>query len=85
MTKDVPVMVKAYLRALPKERARLGLTVQDLAKQSGVRKEIIEAYEAGTRTPTRSKYDKLAGVFNWEAWQKLEEWEAHEEWEAPNE
>ena len=72
----IPVMVQAYLHALPKERVRLGLTVQELAKRAGVRKEIIEAYEAGTGTPTKSKYDKLASVFGWETWQEIEERQA---------
>lgn len=70
-TKDVPAMVEANLHALPKERARLGLTIQQLAKQSGVRKEIIEAYEAGTGIPTESKYDKLASVFGWKTWEQV--------------
>ena len=36
---------------------------------TGVRADIIRAYEEGKGRPTRSKYNKLAEFFGWEAWQ----------------
>ena len=69
MNDNVPSMVKENLCSMAAERARLGITVDELRELSGVRKEIIEAYEAGKGTPTKSKYNKLAFIFGWEAWQ----------------
>ncbi len=69
MNNDVPSMVKQNLCAMAEERARLGITADELRHLSGVRKDIIEAYEAGTGTPTKSKYNKLAFIFGWEVWE----------------
>ncbi len=66
---DTPKFVMEYLNTLEQERERMGISIEELSKLSGVRKDILLAYEAGTGRPTPSKYNRLAEVFSWEVWQ----------------
>ncbi len=66
---ETPKFVREYLNTLEQERERMGISVEELSELSGVRKDILAAYEAGAGRPTPSKYNKLAEVFSWEAWE----------------
>ena len=68
MEASIPEYVMGNLTKLQEERERKSLSPEDLQRLSGVRADIILAYESGTGTPTRSKYNKLAKVFDWEEW-----------------
>ena len=72
MEANIPEYVRGNLSKLQEERERKSLSPEDLQRLSGVRADIIRAYESGTGTPTRSKYNKLAkvfDVFDWEEWE----------------
>ena len=69
METSIPEHVSGNLSKLQEERESKSLSPEDLQKLSGVRADIIRAYESGTGTPTRSKYNKLAKVFDWEEWE----------------
>lgn len=45
-----------------------GMTRKDIADLSGVSMEYIARFELGYRYPSRTNYNKLAKVFNWEEW-----------------
>lgn len=68
MRLEIPEHVSASLAKLQHERENKGLSKKELQKLTGVREEIITAYESGTGHPTRSKYNRLAEIFGWEAW-----------------
>ena len=68
MEASIPEYVMGNLTKLQEERERKSLSPEDLQRLSGVRADIILAYESGTGRPTRSKYNKLAKFFNWEEW-----------------
>ena len=65
---QIPAHVKKNLNTLASQREEQGMSRKDLQKVSGVREDIIAAYEEGRGRPTRSKYNKLAEYFSWEAW-----------------
>lgn len=65
---EIPAHVHANLAQLLTLRGKRRLTTKELQKLSGVREEIIMAYENGTGNPTKSKYNKLAEIFGWEEW-----------------
>lgn len=69
MNEQLPAEVKESLYNLAYERKLLGLTREELQSATGVRAEIIRAYEKGTGCPTKSQYNKLAAFFEWRAWQ----------------
>ena len=69
MNKEIPAQVKENLYNLAYERELLGLSREELQRATGVRADIIRAYEEGKGSPTRSKYNKLADFFGWEQWQ----------------
>ena len=69
MNKEIPAQVKESLYNLAYERELLGLSREELQRATGVRADIIRAYEEGKGSPTRSKYNKLADFFGWEQWQ----------------
>lgn len=69
ISEQIPVLVKECLDNLAYERELLGLSREELQKATGVRADIIRAYEKGKGRPTRSKYNKLAAFFDWEAWE----------------
>ena len=69
MNEQVPAEVKECLYSLAYERELLGLTREELQSATGVRADILQAYEEGRGRPTRSKYNKLADFFGWEVWQ----------------
>ena len=66
---QIPEYVSKCLYNLAYERGLRNLTRQELGKLTGVRADIIRAYEEGKGRPTKSKYNKLAAFFEWEAWQ----------------
>ena len=68
MREGVPAHVKECLSNLAKERVQRGWTREELQRATGVRSEIIGAYEEERGRPTRSKYNKLAEFFGWEVW-----------------
>ena len=68
METSIPEHVKRNLSKLHEERESKSLSPEQLQRLSGVRADIIRAYESGTGTPTRSKYNKLAEIFGWEEW-----------------
>ena len=68
MNEQVPAGVMESLYSLAYERELLGLTQEELQSATGVRADIIRAYEEGKGYPTRSKNNKLAEFFGWEAW-----------------
>ena len=65
---SIPAHVRENLSKLQEEREFYNLSPEQLQEHSGVRADIIRAYESGTGTPTRSKYNKLAELFDWEEW-----------------
>ena len=69
MEASIPDHVRENLSKLHEERELSSLSPEQLQKLSGVRADIIRAYENGTGTPTRSKYNKLAEFFGWEEWE----------------
>ena len=69
MSEQIPAQVEECLYSLAYERGLLGLTREELQSATGVRADIIRAYEEGKGRPTRSKYNKLAEFFGWEVWQ----------------
>ena len=69
MTNEIPAHVRRNLAGLQNLRERRNFSLKDLQILTGVRQEIIQAYENGTGTPTKSKYNKLADILNWEYWQ----------------
>lgn len=70
MTNDsnIPSHVSENLFKLESERVFYSLSREQLQELSGVRADIIKAYEEGKGRPTRSKYNKLAEIFDWEEW-----------------
>ena len=68
METSIPDHVKGNLSKLHEERERESLSPKQLQELSGVRADIIRAYEEGKGRPTRSKYNKLAEIFDWEEW-----------------
>ena len=66
---SIPAHVRENLSKLQEEREFYNLSPEQLQEHSGVRADIIRAYESGTGTPTRSKYNKLAELFDWEEWE----------------
>ena len=68
MRHEIPEHVSESLSRLQQERENKGLSKKELQKLTGVREEIITAYEIGTGQPTRSKYNRIAEIFGWEAW-----------------
>ena len=68
MRVEIPAHVRAFLQKLQQERENKGLSKKELQKLTGVREEIITAYESGVGQPTRSKYNRIAEIFGWEAW-----------------
>ena len=69
MSEHIPAQVEEGLFNLAYERWSLGLTREELQTATGVRADIIRAYEEGKGRPTRSKYNKLAEFFGWEVWE----------------
>ena len=69
MNKEMPAQVKESLYNLASERELRGLTREELQRATGVRADILRAYEEGKGSPTRSKYNNLAEFFGWEVWQ----------------
>lgn len=65
---DIPEHVRLSLSRLQEERGKSGISRTELHKLSGVRENIIAAYEEGKGTPTKSKYNRLAEIFDWELW-----------------
>ena len=63
MSEQIPEHVKECLYDLAYERELLGLTQEELQSATGVRADIIRAYEEGKGRQTRSKYNKLAEFF----------------------
>lgn len=68
MTNEIPEHVRRNLAGLRDLREKRNFTLRELQVLTGVRQDIIHAYENGTGTPTPSKYDKLADIFNWKYW-----------------
>ena len=66
---QIPAHVKQCLYNLAYERGLRNLTRKELAKLTGVREDIIGAYEEGKGRPTKSKYNKLAALFEWREWE----------------
>lgn len=58
------------LSELKKLRIERGMTIEELSKVTGVRRDIILAYEEGRGSPTMAKYNKLAEFFGWKLWTK---------------
>ena len=69
MSEQIPAQVEEYLYNLAYERELMHLTREELQSATGVRADIIRAYEEGKGRPTHSKYNKLAEFFGWEVWQ----------------
>lgn len=69
METNIPAHVSKNLSKLREEREYYGVSPEELQKSSGVRADIIRAYEEGKGRPTRSKYNKLAEIFDWEEWE----------------
>ena len=69
MTEIVPEHVKNNLYLLAYEREQRGLSHRELQKLTGVREDILVAYESGKVLPTAGKYNRLAEYFGWEVWQ----------------
>lgn len=69
MTNEIPEHVRRNLAGLRDLREKRRFTLKDLQVLSGVRQDIIEAYENGTGTPTKSKYNKLTAIFGWKDWE----------------
>lgn len=65
---SIPEHVANNLYMLAYERELRGLSSRELQKRTGVREDIIVAYESGKGRPTASKYNKLAEFFGWEVW-----------------
>lgn len=66
---QIPAQVKECLSNLANKREQRNLTRKEVARLTGVREDIIGAYEEGRGRPTQSKYNKLAAFFGWETWQ----------------
>lgn len=69
MTNEIPEHVRKNLAGLKNLREKRHFTLKELQKLTGVREEIITAYEDGTGTPTKSKYNKLTAIFGWKDWE----------------
>ena len=69
MIEQVPAFVKQMLFNLAYERGLRNLTREELQRATGVREDILRAYEEGRGRPTKSKYNKLAEFFGWTVWQ----------------
>ena len=68
-TAEIPAHVRANLAGLYQLREKRRFSLKDLQVLSGVRADIIKAWENGTGTPTKSKYNKLSPIFNWRDWE----------------
>ena len=66
---QIPAHVKECLFNLAYERGLRNLTREELQRATGVREDILRAYEEGRGRPTKSKYNKLAEFFGWTVWQ----------------
>lgn len=69
MTSEIPAHVRRNLAGLRDLREKRNITLKDLQILTGVRQEIINAYENGTGTPTPSKYNKITPIFGWKDWE----------------
>ena len=69
MTNEIPEHVRKNLAGLKDLRERRHFSLKELQILTGVRQDIIQAYENGTGTPTRSKYNKLTAIFGWKDWE----------------
>lgn len=68
MEEQIPTFVRQGMSNLANERELRGLTREELQSATGVRADIIKAYEEGRGRPTKSKYNKLAEFVGWEVW-----------------
>ena len=69
MTNEIPEHVRRNLAGLKDLRERRHFSLKELQILTGVRQDIIQAYENGTGTPTKSKNNKLTAIFGWKDWE----------------
>ena len=66
--REIPEYVFDNLDNLKAEALAQGYTLKQLAEQCKLAQQTLNGIRSGHLPPTRSSYNKIAEVLNWEAW-----------------
>ncbi|MBQ7220716.1 MAG: helix-turn-helix transcriptional regulator [Synergistaceae bacterium] len=65
---NTPNYVYSNLDGMFRDRMLRGLSLYDVASQCDVSVRALKDYETRRTSPKQGMYNRLAGVFGWEAW-----------------